>query len=85
MAIAATSGPGGCPGYWLVDAAGQVRSFGGAPVFGSLTTALNAPIVGITSTPDHQGYWLLGADGGVFSFGDARFFGSTGGIHLNAP
>ena len=84
-AIAATSGPGGCPGYWLVDASGQVRSFGGAPAFGSLSVAPNAPIVGITATPDHQGYWLLGADGGVFSFGDARFFGSTGGIHLNAP
>ena len=85
VAVAATSGPGGCPGYWMVDASGQVRSFGGAPVFGSLTTALTAPIVGITPTPDHQGYWLFGADGGVFSFGDARFFGSTGGIHLNAP
>jgi hypothetical protein len=84
-AIAATSGPGGCPGYWLVDASGQVRSFGGAPLFGSLTTAPNVPIVGITATSDHHGYWLLGADGGVFSFGDARFFGSTGGIHLNAP
>ncbi len=85
MAIAATSGPGGCPGYWEVDGAGQVRSFGGAAFLGSLATVPNAPIVGITATPDHQGYWLLGADGGVFSFGDARFFGSTGGIHLNAP
>ena len=85
VAIAATTGPGGCAGYWLVDAAGKVRSFGGAPVLGSLTMAPNAPIVGITATPDHQGYWLLGADGGVFSFGDARFLGSTGGIHLNAP
>jgi hypothetical protein len=85
VAIASTSGPGGCPGYWLADAAGQVQSFGGAPVLGSLTTVPNAPIVGITTTPDHQGYWLLGADGGVFSFGDARFYGSTGASHLNAP
>jgi hypothetical protein len=85
VAVAASAGPGGCAGYWLVDGAGHVRSFGGAPVLGSLTTAPNAPIVGITATPDHGGYWLLGADGGVFSFGDARFFGSTGGIHLNAP
>jgi hypothetical protein len=54
-------------------------------VLGSLTTAPNAPIVGITATPDHGGYWLLGADGGVFSFGDARFYGSTGAMHLNAP
>ncbi len=85
VAIAASSGPGGCPGYWLVDPAGQVRTFGGAPVLGSLTAAPNAPIVGITSTPDHRGYWLLGADGGVFSFGDAQFYGSTGGMRLNAP
>ncbi len=85
VAVAATSGPQGCPGYWLVDGSGQVRSFGGAPDLGSVTSALNAPIVGITSTPDHQGYWLLGADGGVFSFGDAQFFGSTGSMHLNAP
>lgn len=84
-AVAATSGPGGCPGYWLVDTAGQVRSFGGAPDLGSLPVAPNAPIIGITATPDHQGYWLLGADGGVFTFGDARFFGSTGDTHLNAP
>ncbi len=85
LAIAAAAGPGGCPGYWLVDSAGQVRAFGGASNFGSLRAAPAAPIVGITSTPDHGGYWLLGADGGVFSFGDARFHGSTGALHLNAP
>jgi len=39
---------------------------------------LNAPVVGITSTPDGHGYWLVAADGGVFSFGDARFYGSLG-------
>jgi len=84
-AVAAASGPGGCPGYWLASESGQVRSFGGAASFGSLTSVPNSPIVGITSTPDHGGYWLLGADGGVFSFGDARFYGSTGSAHLNAP
>jgi hypothetical protein len=50
---------------------------------GNLT--LNAPIVGITSTPDGGGYWLVAADGGVFTFGDARFFGSLGNLTLNAP
>ncbi len=84
-AVAATTGPAGCPGYWLVDTAGQVRSFGGAQFFGSLGAPLNAPIVAIEATPDRNGYWLLGADGGVFSFGDARFFGSTGAMRLNAP
>ncbi|MBF6557717.1 MAG: hypothetical protein IVW52_16465 [Acidimicrobiales bacterium] len=85
LAVAATVGPGGCPAYWLADAAGQVRSFGGAPVLGSLSAPPNAPIVGMTATADHGGYWLLGADGGIFTFGDARFFGSTGAFRLNAP
>ena len=84
-ALAAAVGPGGCAGYWLADSAGQVRAFGGAPGLGSLATPPDAPIVGITATPDHRGYWLLGADGGVFSFGDAQFHGSTGGMHLNQP
>ncbi len=46
---------------------------------------LNAPVVGMASTPDGAGYWLVAADGGVFAYGDATFYGSTGGIHLNAP
>jgi hypothetical protein len=81
----AASGTGGCPGYWLTDATGQVHTFGGAPNLGSLTISPNAPIVGMAATPDHAGYWLLGADGGVYSFGDAQFYGSTGAMHLNAP
>ncbi len=85
VAVAATTGPGGCPGYWMVDTAGQVRSFGGAPFYGSLGGPLNAPIIAVAATRDHGGYWLLGADGGVFSFGDARFYGSTGNLRLNAP
>jgi hypothetical protein len=60
-------------------------SEGDAQNFGSVTTALRAPIVAITATPDGGGYWLVAADGGVFSFGDAKFFGSTGGIVLNQP
>jgi hypothetical protein len=46
---------------------------------------LNAPIVGIQSTPDGGGYWLVASDGGVFAFGDAAFFGSTGSMKLKAP
>ncbi|HLH27745.1 MAG TPA: hypothetical protein VKW77_02450, partial [Acidimicrobiales bacterium] len=84
-AVAATPGPGGCAGYWMVDAAGEVRSFGGAPVLGSLPVRPSAPIRSVVSTPDGGGYWLLGADGGVFAFGDAGFFGSTGALRLNAP
>ncbi len=46
---------------------------------------LNAPVVGMASTPTGNGYWLVASDGGIFSFGDAHFFGSTGAMHLNAP
>jgi hypothetical protein len=39
---------------------------------------LNAPIVGMTATPDGGGYWLVAGDGGIFAFGDAPFAGSRG-------
>ena len=44
----------------------------------------NAPIVGITATPDGKGYWQVASDGGIFAFGDAGFYGSMGGKPLNA-
>jgi hypothetical protein len=77
-------------GYWTAGSDGGVFSFG-APFFGSMGgTPLNAPVVGIASTPDHGGYWLVASDGGVFSFGDAQFFGSVPGAlppgaSLNEP
>ena len=46
---------------------------------------LQAPVVGMATTPDGNGYWLVAADGGVFSFGDAIYYGSTGALHLNQP
>ena len=73
-------------GYWLLGRDGGVFSFGDAGFFGSTgDMTLNAPIVGMATTPSKQGYWLLGRDGGVFSFGDAGFFGSTGDQVLNSP
>jgi hypothetical protein len=73
-------------GLWVVAADGGVFALDGAPFFGSLGgIPLNAPVVGMASTPDGGGYWLVAADGGVFSFGDAVFHGSMGGMPLNAP
>ena len=46
---------------------------------------LNAPVVGLASTPDGRGYWVVACDGGVFAFGDARFDGSMGGATLDQP
>ena len=54
--------------------------------YGSLAGApLNAPVVGIASTPGGRGYWLVAADGGVFSLGSAQFHGSMGGKSLVGP
>lgn len=72
-------------GYWMVTANGQVISLGDATAAGSVAGMLNAPIVGMASTPSLQGYWLVAGDGGVMSFGDAAFFGSAGGVTLNKP
>jgi hypothetical protein len=72
--------------YYLASPNGAVWPLGGATDYGSLAGyQLNAPIVGITVTPDAGGYWLVAGDGGIFSFGDAHFYGSTGSIRLNKP
>ncbi len=83
-----TGGPQPCTpgdGYRMAAADGGVFAFC-QPFLGSMGGShLNAPIVGMASTPDGGGYWLVASDGGIFSFGDARFDGSTGALHLNAP
>ena len=73
-------------GYRLVASDGGIFSFGDAQFYGSTgNIKLNAPIVGMASTPDGKGYWLVASDGGIFSFGDAQFYGSTGAMTLNKP
>jgi hypothetical protein len=75
----------GSQGLRKVTAGGQVTASGLASTFGPALGHLNAPISGISDTPDDQGYWLAATDGGVFTFGDAAFFGSLGAVHLNSP
>ena len=72
-------------GYRFVASDGGIFSFN-APFYGSMGgKRLNAPIVGMASTPSGGGYWFVASDGGIFSFGDAKFYGSMGGKRLNAP
>ncbi|MFZ0248865.1 MAG: hypothetical protein WAL61_02905, partial [Acidimicrobiales bacterium] len=72
-------------GYYEVNSAGAVATFGAATCYGSLTgVKLNQPIVGMAVDRATGGYWLVGSDGGVFAF-NAPFLGSTGNIHLNKP
>lgn len=73
-------------GYRLSASDGGVFSFGNVPFCGSTgALRLDAPVVGIASSPASGGYWEVASDGGVFAFGGARFYGSMGGRHLNAP
>jgi len=68
------------------DVAAEPVGFGDAGFFGSMAgVQLNAPVVGMASTPDAKGYWLVAGDGGVFSFGDAGSYGSAGGQVLSEP
>jgi hypothetical protein len=83
-ATASCAGPDG-EGYWEVTSTGQVYAYGAATSYGSITTHLTKPIVGIAPSVDGRGYWLVASDGGVFAFGDAPYEGSTGALHLNAP
>ncbi len=77
---------GGIGGYWIVASDGGMFSFGNAQYHGSMGGRhLNAPVVGMAATSDHQGYWLVASDGGMFSFGDAKFHGSMGARRLNKP
>jgi len=75
----------------LVDTSGsQALDFTWSQVLPDLpgsagVAPLEAPAVGLASTPDGQGYWLVASDGGVFAFGDASFYGSMGGKHLARP
>jgi hypothetical protein len=71
-------------GLWGAEATGAVKAAGDATNLGG-TSALAAPVVGMSRTPSGHGYWLVGSDGGIFTFGDAAYEGSTGAMRLNAP
>ena len=68
------------------DNPAQPVNFGNAGFFGPTGgLQLNAPAVGMASTPTGNGYWIVSSDGGIFNYGDAGFFGSAGAIALNKP
>ncbi len=68
------------------DNPAQPVNFGNAGFFGPAGgLQLNAPAVGMASTPTGNGYWIVSSDGGIFNYGDAGFFGSAGAIPLNKP
>ena len=50
----------GAQGYWLDASDGGIFTYPNNIFFGSTGgLTLNAPMVGMASTPDNQGYWLV--------------------------
>ncbi|MHB8264276.1 MAG: hypothetical protein ACYDGY_11160, partial [Acidimicrobiales bacterium] len=63
-----------------VDPGGGIYHFGDAASVASPlpVSAVPAPIVSITATPDGNGYYLVGANGSIYTFGNAVYRGSLG-------
>ena len=75
-------------GYWVVDDAGGVASFGDAIYRGSpdsMTIKADEKVTSISSTSTGKGYWMFTNKGRVLAFGDATHFGDMAGKPLNAP
>lgn len=64
-------------GTFLLPLSHQLGTLGGDMADDPNRPNVNAPIVGMASTPTGEGYWLVAADGGVFAFGDAGYFGNV--------
>ena len=82
-AMAAMRAANGCPGYWIVNAGGNVYTFGNAPYLGGINGSVPSPVIDVIATPDGKGYWLITANGTVRAFGDAGSFGDMSGHQLN--
>ena len=73
-------------GYWIVDAAGDVRAFGRAANHGGTPALRPGELVStISSTPTGNGYWLFTTRGRVFAYGDAHFYGDMRARHAERP
>ena len=70
------------PGYWLLDADGNVQAFGAARSFGSRSLH---DAVAIAGSPGGEGYWVVTSLGHVFAFGGAPWVGSAADRHLASP
>jgi hypothetical protein len=76
---------GGCRGYWVASATGDVVSIGAATPYGDFAANPTDPVVGLAATSDGKGYWLVTRDGAVYPFGDAISYGDHRAAPLAAP
>jgi len=62
-------------GYAMVDASGNVSTFGGIDHLGDANPFYMSHPTAIELTPSREGYWILDDLGEVFTFGDAPYDG----------
>ncbi|MFN8035439.1 MAG: S8 family serine peptidase [Acidimicrobiia bacterium] len=79
----------GRSGYWMLDGAGNVYSFGDAGYSGGVANTMGPPIFGLAAvhiepTPSGHGYWILDSLGRVYAFGDARWAGNADALRFAA-
>jgi hypothetical protein len=71
-------------GYWLLDALGQVYTFGDGQYYGNATLVEGSTATSIARSPTGNGYLILSNNGDVYTFGDAQYYGG-GGSSFVAP
>ncbi len=73
-------------GYWVLDEAGTVHPFDGAPFHGSAGEGLAGDrAVALSATASGDGYWIFTASGRALRFGAAPELGDVSDLPLNAP
>jgi len=67
-------------GYWLLDSAGEVFSFGDAAqhYHGNAPDTATGSFVGMAGTLDLGGYWLFDSTGQIYALGNATYHGGGG-------
>ena len=79
-------GPGGPPGYAILNQGGGIYSFGDAGYFGNLIDhGYPGPAVGLAETPNGGGYNILNTSGAIYSFGNANYYGNLLDGHHPGP
>jgi len=64
-------------GYWLLDRAGAIYTFGDATFHGTLADHnITATAIALAPTPTGNGYTICDNTGAIYTFGDATFHGA---------
>ena len=90
LAKGVSADPNAKDGYFLLDSAGNVKTYGKNKYFGSLSDHINVEqsgtkAVGMVVSPSKKGYAIATSDGRVYTFGDFKNVGDARGYRLSHP